>query len=373
MKILVVNKKLLKTLIIITIVLILICSVLIIKRNSKDLSITTLNSEEDIEKFVLDSFTIRNIAILKQDTDLLKSLFNMNTKYGVWAYEHELKKMKYLHNWSNKQGVEFLDIISNPVIRWSKKKGEGYSINLLVSTTYKYKYINDDKKENSFRIGTYHYIDVIKKSDSILISKEWYTDPFADSLKLDDVKSEKIRDYILSKEERDLSNIIQRRKNALEYSDKYVGAADDGENSYKYNPKYKNYNPLGGDCANFASQILFEGGKFRKNRTWNYIKDGSKAWVNANAFKNYMLYSGRASVVASGSYEKVFKAAYKLLPGDFIAYGKKGKVTHISVVTGADSKGYTLVNCHNTDRYRVPWDLGWSDKNIKFWLVHVHY
>ncbi|MDK2919909.1 MAG: hypothetical protein PWQ37_2642 [Candidatus Petromonas sp.] len=86
-----------------------------------------------------------------------------------------------------------------------------------------------------------------------------------------------------------------------------------------------------------------------------------------------MLYSGRASKIAYGTYEQVYKASYKLLPGDFIAYEKNGKVTHISVVTGADSKGYTYVHSHNTDRYRVPWDLGWSDKGIKFWLVRVHY
>jgi hypothetical protein len=86
-----------------------------------------------------------------------------------------------------------------------------------------------------------------------------------------------------------------------------------------------------------------------------------------------MVNSGRASVVAYGTYDKVYKSAYKLEPGDFIAYEKKGDVTHISVVSGADSKGYTLVTCHNTDRNKVPWDLGWSNRGIKFWLVRVNY
>ncbi|EKN42640.1 hypothetical protein CFSAN001627_05472, partial [Clostridium botulinum CFSAN001627] len=76
--------------------------------------------------------------------------------------------------------------------------------------------------------------------------------------------------------------------------------------------------------ANFASQILFEGGKFRKNSTWNYDSKGAtRAWVNADGFKDYMIYSGRASVIAHGDYEKVYKASYKLLPGDFVAYEKK--------------------------------------------------
>ncbi|MBM7558094.1 hypothetical protein JOC47_002964 [Halanaerobacter jeridensis] len=38
-----------------------------------------------------------------------------------------------------------------------------------------------------------------------------------------------------------------------------------------------------------------------------------------------------------------------------------------------DSKGYILVNSHNSDRHRVPWDLGWSNNEIKFCLVRVHY
>ena len=140
-----------------------------------------------------------------------------------------------------------------------------------------------------------------------------------------------------------------------------------------YNKKYKNYNGLGGDCANFASQVLYEGGKFKKTGSWNYEKDGSRAWVNAQGFKDYLIYSGRGSLIVHGTYDKVLKLSYKLLPGDIVGYEKKGKVIHVSVVTGADSRGYSLVNCHNTDRFKVPWDLGWSDKGIKFWLIRVNY
>ena len=61
-----------------------------------------------------------------------------------------------------------------------------------------------------------------------------------------------------------------------------------------------------------------------------------------------------------------------MLPGDFVAYESKGDINHISMVTGVDSKGYPLVTCHNTDRYMVPWDLGWSNPKIKFWLVRTH-
>ncbi|KXG74254.1 amidase domain-containing protein [Thermotalea metallivorans] len=335
--------------------------------------VSDMTMEEEFSPIVQHIFDARNQAIMEENTDLLDPLYDKELKYGRWAYEHELKKMKYLHQWSEKQGIQFIGIGAKTMIKWVKKKNDGYVINLMTATEYHYVYEDAPGKKNMFRIGTYHSLDIKQKDGTWVITREWYTDPFADSLHLDMEKSAAIKEFILSQQPRDFSDIHERRKNAVAYADQYSGAAGSEEYGYSYNKKYKNYNPLGGDCANFASQILYEGGKFRKTRTWNYDRDGSKAWVNAQAFKNYMLYSGRASTIAYGNYDKVYKLSYQLRPGDFIAYEKNGKVTHISVVTGADSKGYTLVNCHNTDRYRVPWDLGWSNRGIKFWLIRVHY
>ena len=244
----------------------------------------------------------------------------------------------------------------------------------MCNTEYKYIYPGDESKVNSSRIGTYHSMQLSKENDEYIITKEWYTDPFADSLSLENIKADKIKEFISSQPPRDMSGIGERRLASIDYAMKYCGAATLEEYQYKYNKDYKNFNCEGGDCANFASQILHEGGKFKETSAWNYDKgDVTGPWVNADKFTYYMLNSGRASVIAKGNYEKVYKASYKLLPGDFVAYEKKGDITHISVVTGADSKGYSLVTCHNTDRNNVPWDLGWSDKKITFWLVHVHY
>lgn len=332
------------------------------------------DDKEEITKAIEQIFQIRNNAILSQDLEMIQSIYDTNTKYGTWAFEYEQRKVKYLHNWAEKQGVKFTEINPKVAIRRIRGVNGRYSVNLLCSTEYRYAYENQPEAVNSSRIGTYHNITLENKDGVWIITKEWYTDPFADSLNLDNIKAEDIKQYILSQEARDFSNLNERRIKAIEYAEKYCGAASEEQYGFKYNKKYRDYNPQGGDCANFASQILFEGGKFKKNRAWNYDGRGATGpWVNADKFKNYMIGSGRASVIAYGSYEKVYKASYKLLPGDFVAYEKKGDITHISVVTGADSRGYSLVTCHNTDRNKVPWDLGWSDKKIKFWLVRVHY
>ena len=336
--------------------------------------ISVLNPNDEAANFIKQIFQNRKNAIISKNYELLRNLYDMDTKYGVWAYEYELRKTKYIQKWERRQGIIFTVINPEIVIRSLKCSDSKLSANLICSTEYKYIYEDRPDEINRFRIGTYHALTLVKKEDAWVIAKEWYKDPFGDSMNLSDLAIDTTKQFILSQGPRDLSNISKRRIKAAEYAEQYCGAASDPKYGFKYNKKYRNYNSLGGDCANFASQILFEGGKFRKTHAWNYDRKGAtRAWVNADGFKSYMIYSGRASLIAYGSYGKVYKASYKLLPGDFVAYEKKGDITHISVVTGADSRGYTLVSCHNTDRNNVPWDLGWSDAGIRFWLVRMHY
>lgn len=368
-------------------VFIMLCAALLvnIKLNS-DGSLTSNKDfidKEEMSVILQELFNYRNRMLLTNDVQKIAVLYDTGQKVGLWAFEHQARRIRYLHNWADKQGIRFIDIKTKLKVRSVKKKNEVITSNIVASTEYKYVY-EDSLKQNSltkdlpseinvFRIGTYHLLDLKVLNQKWLIAREWYTDPFADSLRLDKIKTKENKEYIKAQKPRDFAQLAQRRLDAVAYADQYCGAAANEEYEYVYNKKYRNYNPLGGDCANFASQILHEGGKFRKTRAWNYQRGGSQAWVNAQAFKDFMLGSKRASLIASGPYDQVLKASYQLLPGDFIAYEKKGRVTHISVVTGADTRGYTYVNSHNTDRYHVPWDLGWSNRGIKFWLVRVHY
>jgi hypothetical protein len=328
---------------------------------------------DEVKEIIKQIFVMKSKAILEQDEEFMDLIYDRSKKVGQWAFEYEVKKMKYIKNWSEKQAIAFTSIVPNVEVKRIRGKDDFYSVYALCSTEYKYTYENYREVENTFRIGTYHIINIKNINGVWTIVKEWYTDPFADSLNLENIKADSIKEYILAQGPRDFSSLPKRRLDVVAYADKYSGAANDIQQGFIYNKKYKDLNPRGGDCANFASQMLFEGGKFRKNGTWNYDRDGSRAWANAQGFKDYWVGSGRASVIAYGNYDKVFKASYKLLPGDFVAYVKKGRITHISMVTGADSKGYALVNCHNTDRHRVPWDLGWNNKSIKYYLVRVHF
>ncbi|XTR37162.1 amidase domain-containing protein [Paraclostridium tenue] len=376
------NKKIRKILVLVGVFI--ISTITLIQANKENINTfirkgasTKLEEDSEISKFQLlleNLFDNRNKAILTKNDEVLKKLYDIDHKFGLWAYEQEVTKMKYLENWSYKQGVKFNDIKTRVKVRKVKEKEENlYGIICAVSTEYNYSYENQLDTKNMFRIGTYHYLNMRIVDNEYVITKEWYTDPFADSLHLDNIKSDDIRNYILSKENQSISLTNEQTK-AMEYAHKYCGAAADEEHGMKFNPKYKDFNPDGGDCANFASQIMYESKRFKKNRIWNYEgNSGTKAWVNAQGFKNYLLNSGRGSLISKGSYEDVYKTAYNMRPGDIVAYEKGGRITHVSTVTGLDSRGYPLVTCHNTDRLLVPWDLGWSDKSIRFHLIKVHY
>ena len=353
---------------------------IIYKLNSKVSEIEAIKIDEDdqikqqYQLLLQNLFDYRNKAILEQNEEILKELYDTDKKTGLWAYEHEVEKMKYLKNWSSKQGVTFNDIKTKVKIRKVKEKETDlYGIICNVATDYNYSYENEKDVKNIFRIGTEHYLNVKIKDNQYIITKEWYTDPFADSLNLENIKSDDIRSYILAQQKPDIQ-LTQEQQKAIDYAHRYCGVSTEEEYEFKFNREYKNFNPDGGDCANFASQIMYESGRFKKNSIWNYNnRDGTKAWVNAQGFKNYILNSGRGSLICKGSYEETYKESYNLRPGDFEAYEKGGRITHVSTVTGMDSKGYPLVTCHNTDRLLVPWDLGWSNKTIRFHLIRVHY
>ena len=319
-----------------------------------------------------DVFKQKNKCLLSGPCEDLKALYVANEKNSDYAIEAEQKRAVYLSNWAEKQGVRFVSVNSRVTIGSVKKVGRGYSFFLMVSTEYQYAYADVPDAVNSFRVGTYHTIDLIPSNGGYVISREWYRDPFYDSLMLQKLKTEEIQSYINAQKPKD-TPISDRRKKAAAYADKYCGSATDEGSGFAINTKYPNFVFVGGDCTNYVSQALYESG-FKRNGTWNFTKvDASKAWCNAQGFKNYMLNSGRASLIAKGSYKEVYKMAYKLMPGDIISYERNGKISHNVIVVGYDSKGYPMVDSHTTDRYRAPWDIGWNDSDIKFYLLHVNF
>lgn len=77
--------------------------------------------DQEVLDFVETIFVSKNKAVLEKDLELIDTLYATDTKYGQWAYEYEERKVKYINNWAEKQGIKFVDIIPKIVVRSSKK------------------------------------------------------------------------------------------------------------------------------------------------------------------------------------------------------------------------------------------------------------
>lgn len=362
--------------------------------NNNCLALNVDDDDDEIyQKTIEQIYSHRNKAFLTGDTENLENYYYTEQNVGLWSYEHEIRRIKYLRNWAEEKGIKFVDINSDVNIKKISSKKD--KKNIFLEESYKFDYIYPDEPDiiNSFGVGMRHTVNLIEKDNSWIIYNDWYTDCFEDALTASNIYDEPNIIFTSNTSNLETSNSTlgkqsYNRAKAIEYANKYCGLAWGNSNNFKYNKKYTNYEGAGGDCTNFTSQVLGdkeEGGSLPFDSAWycKYKKNsraiGSTAWVNASSFKNYILYSGKGALIKKGNYKEVTSptennpegAINKIMPGDLIAYEKKGKIEHFSIVTDTDSKGYPLVNSHTTDRYHVPWDLGWNTKNIKFNLIHI--
>lgn len=74
------------------------------------------------------------------------------------------------------------------------------------------------------------------------------------------------------------------RRNVISYAKEWA---------YSRNPKYYNYDNIGGDCTNFASQCIFSGSNimnYTKTFGWYYINGNNKSpsWTGVEYLYNYL-------------------------------------------------------------------------------------
>ncbi|MGB9780574.1 amidase domain-containing protein [Caldanaerobacter sp.] len=348
----------------------------------------TSNGVEEVKILLNEFFKQRGKALLNQDLKEIEDFYDKSSTYGKWALDHERRRIEYVKGWSEKRNLKFTEAESFYRIK-SVKAGEN-SIWVYAIETMKMGYVYDKKSDiiNLMGLGIRHSIQLVKLDGKWLIRRDWYYDPLdEDSAYIDASPAEGIipdatPTSIPQKDEEQKANKKGKydREKAVAYADKYAGAAWGSGNNYEYNPKYKDYYGVGGDCTNYVSQVLHEGGGLPMDNVWFFNgKDASTAWAQAPALFNYLIYTGRGKLIAKGHYLDMIKpteqypqgAIKALEKGDLICYEEKGEIVHFAVVTGFDSMGIPVVNTHTSDRYHVPFDLGW-DKRVIYRFIHIN-
>ncbi len=139
------------------------------------------------------------------------------------------------------------------------------------------------------------------------------------------------------------------RAKALAYARKWA---------FSRNPAYYNFNELGGDCTNYASQCLFAGVgimNFTLDLGWYYrsLRDRAAAWTGVEYFYNFLI--GNLVGIGDGSGPFAEEVELNCLEiGDFVQFGRStGDYYHTPVIVGFRGD-MPLVAAHSYDVYARP-------------------
>jgi hypothetical protein len=141
-----------------------------------------------------------------------------------------------------------------------------------------------------------------------------------------------------------LVEIPYNRKAAVEYAEKWA---------FKRNPEFFNFDGMGGDCTNFASQCLFAGAK-AMNYTpvlgWYFISsnDRSASWSGVQYLYNFLI-----SNLKTGPYA-IETDLDHIEAGDLVQLGNaENHFYHTPVVVKVEN-GELFVAAHTFDAFMRP-------------------
>ncbi len=132
---------------------------------------------------------------------------------------------------------------------------------------------------------------------------------------------------------------------------KAVAYAD--EWALERNPAYLDFESLGGDCTNFASQCLLAGSGIMNETAvfgWYYITSWERtaSWTGARYLHRFLTSNG--GLGPFGTEAPLGKGE----PGDLVQLqDQEGNSYHTLVITGRDHRGL-LVSGHSRDVSRIP-------------------
>ena len=134
---------------------------------------------------------------------------------------------------------------------------------------------------------------------------------------------------------------MYNREAVYEYAKKWA---------YGRNPKYYNFDPVGGDCTNFVSQCIYAGCKqmnYNRNNGWYYINGNNKSpsWTGVEFLYNFLTTNNNLGPKG----EKM--TIDKLEIGDVVQLSFNGQIFSHSliVIKNGINTDNTLIAAHTYD------------------------
>ena len=141
--------------------------------------------------------------------------------------------------------------------------------------------------------------------------------------------------------------------------------------AYSRNPKYYDFDKLGGDCTNFVSQCLYAGCNimnYNKNIGWYYnsLNDRSPSWTGVEFLSNFLINNkGIGPRGKKVSEKEVQIGDVAQLSFDGISFGHTLIIVNIGDILNLDN---IYIACHTFDSYNRKLS-SYIFKKIKF--IHI--
>ena len=134
---------------------------------------------------------------------------------------------------------------------------------------------------------------------------------------------------------------MYNREAVYEYAKKWA---------YGRNPKYYNFDPVGGDCTNFVSQCIYAGGiqmNYDRNNGWYYIDGNNKSpsWTGVEFLYSFLATNNNLGPKGEET------TIEKLEIGDVVQLSFNGQIFSHSliVVKNGTNVNNTLIAAHTYD------------------------
>lgn len=134
---------------------------------------------------------------------------------------------------------------------------------------------------------------------------------------------------------------MYNREDVYEYAKKWA---------YGRNPKYYNFDPVGGDCTNFVSQCIYAGGiqmNYDRNNGWYYIDGNNKSpsWTGVEFLYSFLATNNNLGPKGEET------TIEKLEIGDVVQLSFNGQIFSHSliVVKNGTNVNNTLIAAHTYD------------------------